>query len=160
MLTGDLWRKEDTQKIWRKYDMAKVVSVEMIDNKDAVMDLAKEKINAWLEAIGEDAASTAANVLTETGTIVTGRLKNSISSAVVEEEQAVYIGTNVEYAIWHEFGTGIYAEEGGRQTPWMFQDKDGVWHWTRGVKPKHYLQFGITAHQQDYKDLLERKMRE
>ena len=138
--------------------MAKVVDVEMIDNTDAVMDIAKEKIYKWLEAIGEDAASTAANVLTETGTVDTGRLKNSISSAVVESEQAVYIGTNVEYAIWHEFGTGIYADS-GRKTPWMFKDKDGVWHWTRGVKPKHYLQFGITAHKQEYKDMLERIMK-
>lgn len=135
--------------------MAKVVDVEMIDNTDAVKNLAKEKIYKWLEAIGEDAASTAANVLTETGTIDTGRLKNSISSAVVENEQAVYIGTNVEYAIWHEFGTGIYADN-GRKTPWMFKDKDGEWHWTRGVKPKHYLQYGITAHKQEYKEMLER----
>ena len=139
--------------------MAKVVDVEMIDNTDAVMNLAKEKIYKWLEAIGEDAASTAANVLTETDTIDTGRLKNSISSAVVENEQAVYIGTNVEYAIWHEFGTGIYAES-GRKTPWVFKDKDGELHWTRGVKPKHYLQYGITAHKQDYKEMLERIMKQ
>jgi len=140
--------------------MAKVVSVEMIDNTDQVLDAAKDQIAAWLEAVGEDAATTAANVLTETGTIDTGRLKNSISSAVDENEQAVYIGTNVDYAIWHEFGTGIYAESGGRKTPWMFQDKDGEWHWTRGVKPKHFLQFGITAHKQEYKQMLERYLKQ
>lgn len=141
--------------------MAQVVSVTMESHKEEILEEAKSKIFSWLEAIGEDAAHTAANVLTETETIDTGRLKNSISSAVVESENAVYIGTNVEYAIYHEFGTGIYAEKGGgRQTPWMFQDKDGEWHWTHGVKAKHYLQFGATAHKEEYMQMLERALQE
>ena len=140
--------------------MAQVVAVEMIDNKDAVMDEVKEKVASWLEAIGEDAATTAANVLTETGTIDTGRLKNSISSAIDPEEQAVYIGTNVEYALWHEVGTGKFAESGGREGGWWFKGKDGEWHKTYGVPAKHYLQFGVTAHQEEYKEMLERALKE
>ena len=35
----------------------------------------------------------------------TGRLRNSISHEVVESEDAVYIGTNVEYAPYVELGT-------------------------------------------------------
>jgi phage gpG-like protein len=141
--------------------MAKVISVKFDDHKDEVMAACKEKINAWLEAIGEDAASTAANVLTMTGTIDTSTLKNSITHAVDEANQCVYIGTNVEYAIYHEFGTGKYAEGGdGRQTPWAFQDKDGVWHWTHGVPAKHFIQFGATAHQAQYKQMLESALKE
>lgn len=141
--------------------MAQVISVKFDDHKDEVMAACKEHINAWLEAIGEDAASTAANVLTMTGTIDTGRLKNSITHAVDESEQCVYIGTDVEYAIYHEFGTGRYAEGGGgRSTPWAFQDKDGEWHWTSGVPAKHFIQFGATAHQAQYKEMLEAKLKE
>lgn len=135
--------------------MAMVSDVKFTDNSKAVLDAAKEQINAWLEAIGEDAAGVAA----KQAPADTGRLRNSISSAVVESEQAVYIGTNVEYAMYHEFGTGIYAEEGGRQTPWAFKDKDGVWHYTHGVPARHFLQFGITAHQEQYKALLERYLK-
>lgn len=141
--------------------MAQVISVKFDDHKDEVMAACKEQINAWLEAIGEDAASTAANVLTMTGTIDTGRLKNSITHAVDESEQCVYIGTDVEYAIYHEFGTGRYAEGGGgRSTPWAYQDKDGVWRWTSGVPAKHFIQFGATAHQAQYKEMLEAKLKE
>ena len=141
--------------------MALVAKVNFESHKDEVSAELKQKINAWLEAIGEDAASASANVLTMTGTIDTGRLKNSITHAVDEGEQCVYIGTNVEYAIYHEFGTGIYAEGGGgRQTPWMFQDKDGVWHYTHGVPAKHFIQFGCTAHQAQYKQMLEDKLKE
>lgn len=141
--------------------MAQVISVKIDDHKDEVMAACKEKINAWLEAIGEDAASTAANVLTMTGTIDTSRLKNSITHAVDEANQCVYIGTDVEYAIYHEFGTGKYAEGGGgRQTPWAYQDKDGVWRWTSGVPAKHFIQFGATAHQAQYKQMLESALKE
>lgn len=132
--------------------MAKVISVSMTSHTEEIKAELRQKVNAWLEAIGEDAASTAAGVVP----VDTGRLKGSISSAVVEQENAVYIGTNVEYAIYHEFGTGKYASDGsGRQRPWMFQDKDGEWHWTAGVPARHFLQFGATAHQEQYKSMLE-----
>ena len=141
--------------------MAQVVKVDFVSNKDEVSAELKQKVYGWLEAIGEDAASTAGNVLTMTNTIDTGRLKNSITHAVDEPEQCVYIGTDVEYAIYHEFGTGIYAEGGGgRQTPWAFQDKDGNWHWTHGVPAKHFIQFGCTAHQAQYKQMLESALKE
>lgn len=139
--------------------MANVVSVNLIDNSGEVLEELENKIHSWLEAIGEDAATTAANVLTETDTIDTGRLKNSISHAVVDEEQAVYIGTNVEYAIWHEIGTGKYAS-GGRKGGWWYMGSDGVMHHTEGVPAKHYLQFGVTAHQGEYMEMLERTLKE
>lgn len=143
--------------------MAQVVKVDFESHKDEVSAELKQKVYAWLEAIGEDAASTSANVLTMTNTIDTGRLKNSISHAVDEPNQCVYIGTppDIDYAFYHEFGTGIYAEGGGgRQSPWAFQDKDGVWHYTHGVPAKHFIQFGATAHQAQYKQMLESALKE
>lgn len=112
--------------------MAQVISVEIKDNSEEVKAEAKAKINAWLEAIGQDAAATAA----ERAPVDTGRLKNSIESAVVESEQAAYIGTNVEYAPYQEFGT------------------------SKGVTGKHFLQFGATAHQDEYKAMLEQALRD
>lgn len=132
--------------------MAQVIKVTFNDHKDEVLAAAKEQINGWLKAIGEDAASVAA----DKAPVDTGTLKNSISSVVDEAEQCVYVGTDVDYAIYHEFGTGKYAEGGaGRQTPWMFQDKDGEWHWTSGVPARHFIQFGATQHQDQYKAQLE-----
>lgn len=111
--------------------MAQITEVKIEDNKAEVLQATKEQVYAWLEAIGEDAAQTAGNF----APVDTGRLKGSISSAVVESENAVYIGTNVEYAPYQEFGT------------------------SRGVKGKHFLQFGCTAHQAEYKALLEQYLK-
>lgn len=112
--------------------MARVVDVKIEDHSEEIRQAAKEQTLAWLEAIGQDAASTAAFV----APVDTGRLKNSIDSAVVEDEQAVYIGTNVEYAPYQEFGT------------------------SKGVPARHFLQFGATAHQADYREMLARYLRE
>ena len=103
------------------------VTTNLIDNREEVLAACKEQVYAWLEAIGEDAAQTSANF----APVDTGRLKGSISSAVVESEQAVYIGTNVEYAPYQEFGT------------------------SRGIRGKHFIQFGCTAHTAEYKAMLE-----
>lgn len=135
--------------------MALVVDVKITDNKQAIEQALSTKVAAWLKAIGEDAASTAASRVP----VDTGTLKNSISSAVSESEKAVYIGTNVEYAPYHEFGTGIYTA-GGRQGGWSYQDAAGEWHFTKGVPAKHYLQFGASAHQQEYKAMLEQALKE
>lgn len=141
--------------------MAGIVDVKFTTNKEEVLTEAKDKIVAWLNAIGQDASETSASVLTRTGTVDTGNLRDSISPAVDEANLCVYIGTDVDYAIYHEFGTGIYAEGGtGRQTPWMFEGKDGEMHWTRGVPAKHFIQFGATAHQAEYKAMLEASLRE
>lgn len=141
--------------------MAGIVDVKFTTNKEEVLTEVKDKIVAWLNAIGQDASETSASVLTKTGTVDTGNLRDSISPSVDEANLCVYIGTDVDYAIYHEFGTGKYAEGGGgRQTPWMFEGKDGEMHWTHGVPAKHFIQFGATAHQAEYKAMLEASLRE
>lgn len=73
----------------------------------------------------------------------TGLLRNSISHRVEHEwqEYAGVVGTNVEYAPYVEFGTGIYAVDGdGRQTPWVYRTADGEFYFTRGQKPQPYLE--------------------
>lgn len=97
-----------------------------------VEEAKQAKIRSWLEAIAMDAASTAQSVTP----VDTGRLKNSISYVVDDVEHAAYIGTNVEYAPYQEFGT------------------------SRGVAGKHFLQFGVTAHQSEYKQMLENALRD
>lgn len=118
--------------------MAKVVSVRFEDHADEILSACKEQVNAWLKAIGEDASSTSADkapVGTPESTgipnYIGGTLKNSISCAVDEANKCVYVGTNVEYAPYQEFGT------------------------SRGIKGKHFIQFGCTAHQEEYKQMLE-----
>ena len=75
----------------------------------------------------------------------TGTLKRSIR-AELTSPTSVEVGTNLEYAIYVEHGTGIYAFDGqGRAAtpehpiPWTYKGSDGLFHTTSGVRPRPFL---------------------
>lgn len=88
----------------------------------------------------------------------TGRLRNDISHGVDTDELSVQIGTNVEYAPYVELGTGKYAE-GGRPTPWVYQDDKGNWHWTEGNPAQPFLKPAVADHAQTYRNIIEDEMK-
>lgn len=72
----------------------------------------------------------------------TGALRNSITSRIVRDgnEIAGEVYTLLEYAPYVEYGTGLFAEGGGRtDVPWVYQDDKGNWHSTSGQKPQPYM---------------------
>lgn len=89
----------------------------------------------------------------------TGNLRNSITHQVQPSELAVYIGSNNEYAVYVECGTGKYYP-GGRQTPWVYQDARGNWHLTNGQRAQPYLKPAIADHLNTYKSMIERELHE
>lgn len=94
------------------------------DNTDEVLVALEKAKKRGLEAIGLTAEGHAKK---ETP-VDTGRLRNSISHAT--DDEAAYIGTNVEYATYVELGA-------------------------RGRKGKHMLQRAATEHTDEYKRIME-----
>lgn len=81
------------------------------NNKEAVLKASDEAVESALEIIGMQAE----NYARANAPVDTGNLKNSITSAVLSGEDAVIIGTNVEYAPYQELGTSkMGACNGGR----------------------------------------------
>ena len=67
-----------------------------------------------------------------------GNLRRSITSKVENNEGVVY--TSLFYAPYVEYGTGLFAESGGRtDVPWNYQDDEGNWHSTSGMKPQPFM---------------------
>jgi HK97 gp10 family phage protein len=73
----------------------------------------------------------------------TGELRRSITSRVEGDSSGNITGlvfTPLEYAPYVEYGTGLFAEAGGRMdVPWNYQDDEGNWHSTSGQKPQPFL---------------------
>ena len=72
----------------------------------------------------------------------TGALRRYITSKLVTDngdlEGIVY--TPLEYAPYVDYGTGLFAESGGRtDVPWSYQDDEGNWHTTSGQKPQPFM---------------------
>lgn len=77
----------------------------------------------------------------------TGNLRNDISHTV--DGDTVFVGTNVEYAVYQEMGTGKYVA-GGRPTPWCYQDAQGLWHWTAGNQAHPFMGPAVADHVKTY----------
>lgn len=88
----------------------------------------------------------------------TGELRRSITSKV-EGEGTGAVGivfTPLEYAPYVEFGTGLFAENGGRQdVPWNYQDDKGEWHSTSGMKPQPFMRPALNENREQIKRILE-----
>lgn len=88
----------------------------------------------------------------------TGNLRNSITHTVIDGEKAAYIGTNSEYAVYVECGTGVYYP-GGRQTPWVYQDAKGDWHLTHGQRAKPFIKPAVADHAEQYQKIIKRELK-
>lgn len=83
-----------------------------------------------------------------------GVLRNSITSTVVGDKGIVF--TPLEYAPYVEYGTGLFAEEGGRQdVPWSYKDWKGEWHTTSGQHPQPFMRPALDENRGDIKRILE-----
>lgn len=150
------------------------LDIKITDNSGEVMRAFKNQLQIALEAVGTQAESHAKQVISDSlvygktdltkygekdnSRVDTGRLRNSVAHTVVQSE--VYIGTNLEYAPYHELGTGIYASQpGGRQTPWVYYDRKGKVHRTRGLYPIHFLKKAASEHTEEYKKIIEKIMK-
>lgn len=95
--------------------------VQFTDNSAQLLAAVHAACDRGLEEIGQ-AAEKYAVVLTP---VDTGNLRNSITHAV--HGNTVYLGSNLFYAVYIEFGTGKYAENSdgtpsgkGRKGYWVF----------------------------------------
>ena len=91
----------------------------------------------------------------------TGGLRSSIGYQVNESELVAYIGTNCEYAIYVEFGTGEFAENGnGRKGGWLYKTPNGEVRFTYGIPPQPYLRPAFRKNQKAIRDILADCLRE
>ena len=138
-------------------------NIEYRDNTEEVLKAMEAAIRRGNEAIGLAAEGHAKRKITQAGAVDTGRLRNSITYALAGEEthvksykankggkdretytydgtaegkkgSGVYIGTNVEYAVFVENGA-------------------------QGRTPVHFLQDAATGHTDEYKRLMENSMK-
>lgn len=160
------------------------------DYSPEVLAAMEDAVSRALERCGTQAEGYAKTYVptSKSGGGYGGTLKNSISHKVDPAQQAVYVGTDMEYAAYVEFGTGAYAKNGGGRPGWWvyvkgskgsgskarsktytFEEAKQVMailrskgldaHMTNGQKPKPYLKPAITEHTQTYRNIIEDEMK-
>lgn len=115
------------------------MAVNFIDNSAKFKAAMTDGVRAFLEeAGGEIQSQTQRN-----SRVDTGQTKGSYKYVVDEgsTESSVVIGSDLENAIYEEYGTGEYALHGdGRKGGWVYKsDKDGKFYHTLGKTPRQPL---------------------
>ena len=105
------------------------VDVKFTEHIQELMSAMNQKSELILETIGSRAEGYAAKDCP----VDTGRLRGSIDHAVDDDEKAVYIGTNVEYAVYVEYNDHAHHETG----------------------KAHFLRDAATTHSREYKGIAE-----
>lgn len=83
-----------------------------------------------------------------------GDLRRSITSDRVGLTGTVY--TPLEYAPYVEYGTGLFAENGGRKdVPWRYRDDAGNWHTTSGQHPHPFMRPALDQNREKVTKILE-----
>lgn len=114
--------------------MAMIKSVTIKNDRVKEAIAAKdEAVRVALVKIGLLAERYAKEALTEQKAVDTGRLRNSVSNQ--HDENTVYVGTNVEYAPYIEFGA-------------------------RSMPPRPYLKPAIADHVDEYEKILENSLKQ
>lgn len=131
------------------------IHIDLTDNTT----LTREAIQAACARALEECGLTAEGYAKNLCPVDTGNLRNSITHQVDISELLCRIGSNSEYAVYVELGTGIYYP-GGRQTPRVYQDAHGNRHLTNGQRAQPYLKPAVADHVQQYKGIIERELRD
>lgn len=109
--------------------------------------------NGSTEAMRNGAMTTMLRVVNQAKRLCavrTGNLRSSITAGKLDDGAYASSGgggglKDVKYAVYVEYGTGIYAVNGnGRQTPWTYFDGKNF-HRTRGNKPHPYFTPAVEA---------------
>ncbi len=131
------------------------MSIQLTDNSLAVKAALEQTVQAFLN----EAAGELASEIRKNSRVDTGQTKGSYEYRIEESstEQKAVIGSPLENAVWGEFGTGEYALGGnGRKTPWVYTDRHGETHVTRGKTPNQPMKRAYDSK----KDLIKNRMQE
>ena len=86
-----------------------------------------------------------------------GELRRSITSKVEDKEGIIF--TPLEYAPYVEYGTGLFAEKGGRtDVPWRYKDDKGEWHITSGMEHRPYMRPALNENRERIKEIIKENL--
>ena len=89
----------------------------------------------------------------------TGELRNSIKVTRVSPGK-ITVGTNKEYAVYVEYGTGTLGDNSVPHTSkqeWRWQDEQGNWHISHGTPAQPFLR--PAAKEREVREIVEAELR-
>jgi hypothetical protein len=116
----------------------------------------KNKVHLLIERLTDYGVEVAKAQVRELGAVYTGELEESITGYYSPSTQVGIIKTDVPYAVYVEFGTGVVGKDSSHpaadlqgwiydvnnhgEAGWLyFNDRDQKWHWTKGMGSRPFM---------------------
>ena len=116
----------------------------------------KNKVHLLIEKLTDYGVEVAKAQVRELGAFYTGELEESITGYYSPSTQVGIIKTDVPYAVYVEFGTGVVGKDSSHpvadlegwiydvnnhgEAGWLyFNDRDQKWHWTKGMGSRPFM---------------------
>ena len=135
-----------------------------IENLDKLLNKLENLKTISVEQAVNEACILVENDAKRRCPVDTGELRMSITHEIEETSEnrtTGAVGTNLEYAPYVEFGTGIFSSLGnGRQDKWSYKDAKGEWHTTIGQHPQPYLHPALDTNRAEIEELIKQKIKE
>lgn len=136
--------------------MADEMKVRFESDLPEVEGAIREAVLQWLE----ESAGELQSDIVRLSRRKTSQTAASYGHVVDRSRLEAFVGSNLENAIWEEFGTGEYALNGdGRKGGWVYRDIDGKFHFTCGKTPNRPIFRAFSQGQAKIQRGLERKLR-
>lgn len=109
----------------------------------------REEMEDWVKKGIAKTTMKIYNTAVALAPVDTSWLRESISYEFYDGGFSSKINVGADYAIYVEYGTGIYAEGPGgsraKHIPWRYQDANGQWHTTKGQHAQPFWNPAIDA---------------
>ncbi len=109
----------------------------------------EEEMEKWVKKGIAKTTQTIYNTAVALAPVDMGYLKESIDFMYKDGGMTGVISVGADYAIYVEYGTGIYATGPGgsraKKIPWSFQNEDGEWYTTYGQEAQPFWNLAIDA---------------
>lgn len=109
----------------------------------------REEMEEWVKEGIAKTTMKIYNTAVALAPVDTSWLRESISYEFYDSGFSSKINVGADYAIYVEYGTGIYAEGPGgsraKHIPWRYQDANGQWHTTKGQHAQPFWNPAIDA---------------
>lgn len=126
-------------------------------NWDLVAELEdyKKETEKWAKKGIAKTINTIYNTAVSLAPVDMGFLKESINFEYKDGGLTGIIEVGANYAIYVEYGTGIYATGPGgsraKKIPWPYQGADGKWYTTKGMQAQPFWNPAIDAGRETFK---------
>ncbi len=142
-----------------KFEDNPKINQAMVDASQVTLATAQQNLTSMVYQKAEGWYRRKAGAGLRGKTVASGQPGSSLKKVRKEGETLISgVSSELEYAKYVHFGTGVKAGKGSSKTRWIFKDEDGIFRVGVSQEPKPYLTNALQTTKKVFMSILKRAM--